>query len=244
LKGLFGEGDAGRANPFLFSESVASAPAGHGSIQLELRGANVTFTCGDASAAAALAAGVRAVESGRVDLAYCGGVELLPAPLPDVLAALGAPPFVGEGCVSLVLEDGDRARARRAKIYAEVAALAAGSDSACGRTEWSANAERIAAVLGRAVQSFGQEEIERVFLHASGSRGADEAEAQAAAHVVPGARRTSVSGVFGSLAAAGGFNLAAAALERSERPHAKGAAVLSSAWGGTLQATILRAPAV
>ena len=241
LAGL-AKGGAAAANPFLFSESVANAPAGHAAIELDARGPGCTLTCGDASAVAAASAAALAIQSGRADVAYCGGAELLPPPVLRVLAAAGAPGFLGEGCVGLVLESLESARARRARIYAEVAARAAASDPRCAWTEWSADEARMASVLRAVAQGSRPRAVCKVFLHASGSRAAGEAETHAAAAVFPDASVVRAAQVFGSLAAAGGFGLALAALEASALPTEEAHVVAARSWGGGLHGVALGGP--
>jgi len=241
LRELTAEG-AAMANPFLFSESVANAPAGHSAIELDARGPNCTLTCADASAVAALSAAARSIRDGRAKLAYCGGLELLPSLAVQTLAALGAPGFLGEGCVALVLESLESALSRRARIYAEVAGLASGSDPRCGSSEWSRDADRMAGVLRRAVKRSGRPAVRKVFLHASGFGAADEAESRAAAAVFPDAPVIRPSLVFGTLAAASGFSLALSALDSSRLSSDEAQTVAAWSWGGGLHSVSLCGP--
>lgn len=236
LRGLFRDG-LENANPFLFSESVANAPAGHSAIELDTRGASVTFTCGDASAATAVAAGARAIRDGRVTLAYCGGVELFSPPLLQVLSGLGAPDFLGEGCACLTLESRAAALARDARVYAEILGAASASDAACPPTEWSRETAPTAWAMRRAVEQSGSPFVDRIFLQACGSPGAEQAELQAAASVCPHAVVARTSNVFGSLAAAGGINLVGSALLASHSPNAT--LVSAASWGGSVIAIAL-----
>jgi 3-oxoacyl-[acyl-carrier-protein] synthase II len=248
LEGMFRDG-AALANPFLFSESVANAPAGHSAIELNARGANLTLTCGDASAAAALERGARWIREGRLEMAWCGGVETMPRPLLRILANLSAPPFVGEGCVCFLLETLEAARSRKAKIHAEVAGGALGSDPGAPPLEWSRDSHAIARVLGRALDSCDREQprpaaVFRVYLHAPGLPLCDAAERAAAERLLPGAERITLTEKAGAFAAAGGFPLLAAALDLSGRSgtDAGEAAhlVSASSWGGGLAALLLR----
>lgn len=242
LEGLSRDG-AAMANPFLFSESVANAPAGHSAVELDARGHSCTFTCGDASAAAAVAAAASSIRDDRVTLAYCGGVELLPEPIVQVLAALGAPGFLGEGCVALVLESLDCARARGARVYAEVAGHASASDPRCRPTEWSTDAIRMAGVMRRAVERTGDGSgVGKVFLHACGSPPAEEAEGRAVVSVFPKAEAVRASRVFGTLAAAAGFNLALSALDASRRSSEEAVVAPAWSWGGGLFSIALCGP--
>lgn len=239
LVGLYRDGP-GMANPYLFSESVANAPAGHSAIELDTRGPTITFTCGDASTASALQFAARGIRSGRVEMAYCGGVEMLSQPLLRVLASLGSMDFAGEGGVCFLLESLPRARARGARIYAEVVGSGAASDPVASPTEWSRDPEPVRAALAGAA-ALAECEIRKVFLHACRSPRAEEAERLAVNATLPGVETAQTSSIFGTLAAAGGFNLAAAALEAS-RPDYRGSAVMvnASSWGGGVYCLALR----
>jgi 3-oxoacyl-[acyl-carrier-protein] synthase II len=256
LTGMLKDG-AATANPFLFAESVANAPAGHSAIALDTRGANMTLTAADASAATALALAERSIRHGRLDMAYCGGVEMLSEPLLRVLASLGCPEVVGEGCACILLETLDAARARGARIYAEVAGSFLASDPEASPTQWSWNPEAFSRTMQGAIDSVAGEPVpsgahfRKVYLHAPGSPGADAAEASAADRVLPGVPRESVSRKSGAFAAAGGFSLVAAALDgrgalkgpaAADRPAM--AMVNASSWGGSLVSVVLRDPGV
>ena len=245
LTGLNADG-AGMANPFLFSESVANAPAGHSAIELDTRGTTISFTCADASAATAIAHAARAVADERLDAAWCGGVDIVSEPMLHALAALDVP-FVSEGAVCFLLEPLATARARGARVYAELAGWGAASDPAAGATSYGTDAAPIEralrAALGRARREAGQPvlPVSTIYLHAAADGPASGAEQRAAARVCPGAAALSLHGRLGALGAAGGFPLAAAALQASGAP-AQGSGILavSCGWGGTIAALLLR----
>jgi 3-oxoacyl-[acyl-carrier-protein] synthase II len=237
LAGLIREG-AATASPFLFSESVANAPAGHSAIELDTRGAAVSFTCGDASATIAVGAAVRAIREDRVRMAYCGGIELLPAPLLRVLAGLGCS-SVGEGCVCLILESFDAARRRGARIYAEIVGAGSASDPGTSATEWSRDARAHKESMRRAIEHAGGG-ARGVFLHACGDVAADAAEREAVEAVLPAAETRETTSIFGTLAAAGGFNLAAAVLEA---PSTGSVLLNASSWGGSVASLLLESRA-
>ncbi len=248
LTGLLREG-AALASPFLFSESVANAPAGHSAIELDTRGAVFTLTLADASAACALEMAAGAIAGGRLEIAYCGGVDLMPEPLLKVLAGLRSPAFVGEGGICFLLEERDRAEARQARIYAEVAGGALGSDPCAAATSWSRDSAALARPMRAALAtaSSGSRSpggfCRRIFLHAAGSPEADAAEREAAGKVLPFVPCESVTGKVGTFAAAGGFSLAAAALGTGEEEASAGrdgALINASSWGGTLVSLVLR----
>jgi 3-oxoacyl-[acyl-carrier-protein] synthase II len=247
LAEMFRDG-AAAANPYLFAESVANAPAGHGAIELDARGANVTVTSGDASAAVALERGVRALREGRLEMACCGGIELMSEPLVRILSSVGSPGFVGEGSACLVLETMERALGRKARIYAEVTGTALASDPEAPATLWSRNPEAITRGLRIALASGAGEDrspepaVRKVFLHAPGHPLSDAAEMAAVDRLLPGVPRTAVSRRVGTFAAAGGVSLAAGAMEAREDAGGEGRSILvhASSWGGGLATVIFR----
>jgi 3-oxoacyl-(acyl-carrier-protein) synthase len=127
---LLEEPDA--ASPFLFTESVANAPAAQVAIATGTRGPNITVCQREAGALIALGRGAAAVAAGRVGSALVGAVEELSPllyALLDRFRALArshhglvesARPFdrrrdgfiPAEGATVLVLEAADAARAR------------------------------------------------------------------------------------------------------------------------------------
>jgi 3-oxoacyl-[acyl-carrier-protein] synthase II len=242
LEGVFRDGMA-TASPFLFAESVANAPSGHSAIELNARGACVTLTCGDASAAAATIVAEKALREDRLELAYCGGLELMSAPLLNALALLGGPSFVGEGAACLVLETLESARRRGARVVAEVAGTGMASDPVASATGWTVRPEPIQAAMQRALESAARLDagsparIGKVMLHACGCPQSDEAEKRAAETICPGAPHDSVTPVVGTHAAAGGLALLAAGLDAAQ----SGSVLVSAhAWGGSAYALILR----
>jgi len=238
------------ANPYLFAESVDNAPAGHSAIELDTRGADITLTCGDASAATALEMAARAIRDGRLEMAYCGGVELMSESLVRVLASLRSPLFLGEGGACLILESLDLARSRKARIYAEVAGSALGSDPKASATDYSRDHGVLERVIRRALASAAVENqppsrsVRKIFLHATGSPEADAAERRAVERTCPGVRTESVAAKTGSLAAAGGLSLVAAAMGAggpgAGTPDVSALLVNSFGWGGSLVSLVFR----
>ena len=241
LEGMYKDGMAA-ASPFLFAESVANAAGGHSAIELDARGICVTMTCGDASAAAAVGGGARALREGRLDIAYCGGVELMTNPLVGVLAIRGGPAHVGEGAACLVLETLESARRRKAPVLAEITGAGWASDPEAPATSWSCNHSTFAAAMRRALarqeKDHGDAQVGSVLLHACGWSEADRAERRAAEAVCAGAPRWAVTQVFGAHAAAGGLALAAAA----RRASTDGCILAHAhAWGGAACSLLFRA---
>lgn len=251
LAGMLRDG-AATASPFLFAESVANAPAGHSAIEMDTRGADITLTCGDASAATALEMAARAIRDGRLEMAYCGGVELMSESLVRVLASLRFPLFLGEGGACLVLESLDLARSRKARIYGEVAGGALASDPGAPANDYSRDPEAMERVIRRALASAAGEglppagPIGKIFLHAAGPPEAEAAERTAVERTCPGIPTETVAAKMGTLAAAGGLNLAAAALEAGDpaggTPAAHTLLINAFGWGGSLVSVVFRKP--
>ncbi len=247
LKGMIEDGP-GVANPFLFSESVASAPAGHSAIELDTQGASVTLTCGDSSALTAIDFAARAIREGRIDLAYCGGLELLSPQLLRVLAAIASPAFVGEGAACLVLESSEAAARRGARIHASIAGSGIASDPGASPSGWSTDPVPLAAAIRRAVdrarEAVVEASVSTVTLHAPGSPGADAMEREAVDETFPEARRVIPSAVFGAYTAAGGLGVAAAA-RAAGRSAAGGLTLVNGfSWGGSCHCLALAGPKV
>ena len=241
------------ANPFLFSESVANAPAGHASIELDTRGLSVTFTCADVSAATAVDWAARAIADGRLDLAYAGGIDLMPEPLLRILAAVAAPDFVGEGAVCLVLESLRSARGRGARIHAEIAGSGLAADPAAAPNGYGGDPRPLVTAMRwacRRLPTIGPRGeagtgVGTVFLQACGVPEAEAAERSAARTVCPEAELEAVSPRLGAFAAGGGLGLATAVLDvagrRDRRPPAS-ALVSGHAWGGGILSLGLLGP--
>ena len=143
------ERGAGRVSPFMVPGLMANGPGGHIAMWLKLTGPNFATVSACASGAHAVGEAFRMVREGRVDLALAGGSES--ATLPVCVAAfaqMGAltkepdpdracRPFdaarsgfvMAEGACVLVLEPEERARARGATIYAEIAGYGASDDA-------------------------------------------------------------------------------------------------------------------
>jgi 3-oxoacyl-[acyl-carrier-protein] synthase II len=139
-----------RVSPFSVVQMIPNLSAGWVSIELGTRGPLLTETTACAASAMALGDGLDAIRLGRADVMVCGGTE---APVTPVgMAGFGAMralsrrnddparasrPFdagrdgfvMGEGAALLVLEELEHARARGARIHAELAGYGVSSDA-------------------------------------------------------------------------------------------------------------------
>jgi 3-oxoacyl-[acyl-carrier-protein] synthase II len=123
----------------------------HVTIIHELKGPSNTITCADASSHLAIGEAFRTLQRGKADLAICGGAESKVNPMGMVRHGLlhrlndtrndspqdAVRPFDsdahgmahGEGGGLLILEELEHARARGAKIYAELVGFGASQDT-------------------------------------------------------------------------------------------------------------------
>ena len=123
LRGYFTAGAEGMV-PMLFPNIVPNASASNASIEHKLKGPNVTTIQRFCSAESAFLLALRFLEEDRADVILTGGVdEVTPLMLRgfEALGQLGRyGSGFGEGAGILVLERGEHARARKAKVLASV----------------------------------------------------------------------------------------------------------------------------
>lgn len=139
----------GRVSPFMVPMMMPNAAAGHVAMSLGLTGPNACITTACAAGAHAVGEAYRYVRDGLADVFLAGGSEAVISELAlAAFANMGAlsrnpdpgtasRPFdaerdgfvLGEGACVLVLEAEDRAVARGANIYAEVAGYGASADA-------------------------------------------------------------------------------------------------------------------
>lgn len=140
----------GRISPFFIPTIIANMAAGMVSIEQGARGANMCTTTACASGTHAIGSAFSEIKLGRNDVMICGGAESTITPLAfagfNASKALStrnddpehaSRPFdkdrdgfvMGEGCGLLLLESLDHARARGAKILAEVVGFGASGDA-------------------------------------------------------------------------------------------------------------------
>ncbi|MGA2531214.1 MAG: beta-ketoacyl-ACP synthase II [Acidimicrobiales bacterium] len=226
-----------RVSPFLVPMMMANAGAAAISMRLGWRGPCETIATACASGTHAILAAHRLIASGRCEAVLAGGAEA--AMTPVALAAFGnmtalstsgqSRPFdtrrdgfvIAEGGAVIVLEELERARARGARIYAEllggastadahhITAPAPGGIGAIGCMELALEDSGLAAA-----------EVAHVNAHGTSTPLNDLAEAEAIEKVFgrPGPLVTSIKGVTGhSLGAAGAIEAVACAMSIDRR---------------------------
>ncbi|EHJ47855.1 3-oxoacyl-(acyl-carrier-protein) synthase 2 [Solidesulfovibrio carbinoliphilus subsp. oakridgensis] len=139
-----------RVSPFFIPTMIANMAAGQVSIATGAKGPNLCTTSACASGMHGIGYAYSDIKLGRVSAAICGGVESTITPLAvggfNALKALStrnddparaSRPFdagrdgfvIGEGCGLLLLESLEHAKARGARILAEVAGFGASGDA-------------------------------------------------------------------------------------------------------------------
>ncbi len=265
LRGLITKGPA-LANPLTFPNLVLNAATGYVAIELGLRGPNYTVCRGDASGEAALALAYDTIVTGQADVVLAGGGDEISrvlfhiqkdlrvlSPLALEAAAGSASrewssPFdrrrngfvMGEGAAILVLERAERAEARGARVYAELAGYATQSVASTPH-DWPSPSAASPASTARQLAALGwkqpgvrdslrpsvhgnaadtrRDEGDDVDLIVSCASSSPRVDAFEAAHLAAllgeGASRalvTSVKGAIGEFGGAGAFSAAAAVL--------------------------------
>ena len=141
---------ARRISPFFVPASIVNLLAGHVSIKFGFKGPNLTIATACTTGLHCIGQGARLIQYGEADVVVAGGAESTVSPLGvggfaamralstrnDDPAAASRPwdkdrdGFVlGEGAGVLVLEEYERAKARGAKIYAEVTGFGMSGDA-------------------------------------------------------------------------------------------------------------------
>ncbi|MFK7817699.1 MAG: beta-ketoacyl synthase [Planctomycetaceae bacterium] len=145
----WGDDSMGQIAPLWMLRRLPNMPAAHVSIDHNARGPNNTITCRDSSALLALAEATRIIERGSADCMIVGAcssnlqpVDLAKLNLFEGLTRRNTDPeravrpfdfhrdgtILGEGAGSFVIERYEHAKARGAKIYAEIVGIGAGCD--------------------------------------------------------------------------------------------------------------------
>ncbi len=178
----------GRVSPFMVPALMGNAAAGHIAMLLGFTGPNFCTVSACASGAHAVGEGYRMVRDGDIDVCLVGGSEAATLPLtvaafakmtaltknPDPETA--SRPFdadrdgfvLSEGACALILEPETRAKARGARIYAEVAGYGA-SDDAFHITAPDPKGTGAAIAIRRALEDAGEEASAVQYVNAHGT---------------------------------------------------------------------------
>ncbi|WP_202862806.1 beta-ketoacyl-ACP synthase II [Microbulbifer sp. A4B17] len=147
---LIAEKGPRRVSPFFVPGAIINMVAGNLSIKYGFKGPNLAVTTACTTGTHAIGLGVRAIQYGDADVMVCGGAEMVTTPVglggfcaARALSTRNDDPqsasrpwdkdrdgfVLGEGSAVLVLEEYESAKARGAKIYAEVAGFGMSGDA-------------------------------------------------------------------------------------------------------------------
>jgi 3-oxoacyl-[acyl-carrier-protein] synthase II len=186
------------ASPFLFTESVANAPAAQIALAFRARGANLTVTQREAGPLLALARGTAEVARGRMGCALVLAVDEVTSLLHGILHRFGAlttanggttpRPFdrrrdgylVAESAAVAVVEPAVEAQRRGAQVLARVGAVVRGFDPGASRTGWGNDPTPLATTLSRGLELAGLRpaDFDRIVSGAAGTSAGDLLEAR------------------------------------------------------------------
>ena len=190
-----------RISPFMVPMLISNMAPGQVSIFTHAKGSNLAFTSACASGAHAIGYAFSEILLGRSDFSITGGVESTITPMGvsgfTALKALSthnhepqkaSRPFdknrdgfvMGEGSGFLFLEDLESAKARGAKIYAEIIGFGASGD-AYHMTAPKEDGEGMASAMSRAIKDAGltPDDIEHINAHGTSTPMNDRIETQA-----------------------------------------------------------------
>ncbi|MDQ2724900.1 MAG: beta-ketoacyl-ACP synthase II [Actinomycetota bacterium] len=226
-----------RVSPFLVPMMMGNRAAADISMRYGFTGPCETTVTACAAGTHSVANGARLIATGRCDTVIAGSSEAALAEIGiagftnmTALSTSGVSmPFdanrdgfmIGEGGAILVLEEMDRAVARGARIYAEVAGAASNAD-AHHITAPSPGGVGAIVCMRTALLDAGLQpnDISHVNAHGTSTQANDGAEAAAITEVfgMPGPEVTSIKGITGhSLGAAGSLEAVALALTMQHR---------------------------
>jgi nodulation protein E len=185
--------DRGRVHPLTIPRTMSNAGASHIAMDLGFSGPTYTVTTACSSANHAIGQAFRMVRNGEVDLAVTGGSEanfafgfLKAWEAMRVIATDTCRPFsknrrgmiLGEGGAVLILEPLEAAKARGAKIYAEISGFAMTSDA---HHLTQPTVEGPSRAMRGALRDAGMtpEEVGYINAHGTGTPGNDPVETRA-----------------------------------------------------------------
>jgi 3-oxoacyl-[acyl-carrier-protein] synthase II len=195
------EGGPGRVSPFFIPMMIADMSAGKVSIRVGAKGPNYTTVTACASATHAIGNALREIVDGEADVMITGGAEagISPISLAGFTSARAlsgrnedpehaSRPFdaerdgfvLGEGAGTLVIEELEHARARGARIYAELAGAGYTGD-AYHITDMSPGGEGAVRAMRRALRQAGEtpEAVDYVNAHGTSTLINDKTETMA-----------------------------------------------------------------
>ncbi|HET6250724.1 MAG TPA: beta-ketoacyl synthase N-terminal-like domain-containing protein [Tepidisphaeraceae bacterium] len=235
----WGSEGLGQLTPLWLLKYLPNMLACHVTIIHGLKGPSNTITCADASSHLAIGEAFRTIQRGKADLAICGGAESKVNPMGLIRHCLlhrlnvdanespetAVRPFdagasgtaIGEGGGLLILEEYEHAKARGAKIYAELVGFGASQD-AYSVTEPDPTGHSYAAAVRKALKeaNVSPADVGCLVPHGLGIAAHDKSELAGLAGVfgdsLASVPISPIKGQIGNLAAGCGVDAATAVL--------------------------------
>jgi 3-oxoacyl-[acyl-carrier-protein] synthase-1 len=176
-----------RIGPFAVPKAMCSGPSATLATWFKIRGLNYSISSACATSTHCIGAGFEQIRMGAQDVVFAGGCEELDWTLSALFDAMGAMssafndtparasrPYdvdrdgfvIAGGAGMVVLEDFDRARARGAKIWAEIVGYGANSD---GHDMVAPSGEGAARCMRLALKGAGDRKIDYLNPHGTGT---------------------------------------------------------------------------
>ncbi|WP_228817911.1 beta-ketoacyl-[acyl-carrier-protein] synthase family protein [Nocardia transvalensis] len=247
------EGGPSMANPAFFPNTVFNAAAGQVAMVLGAKGPTSTAAVGHSAGAAALTIATDLLRAGRAEAVLCCAVDELSSYATDAYRGLslfggrsGRDYLLAEGSITLLLERASLARARGARILAEVGGYATTSD-AVGIARWDPRGRGLERAMREALGEarLRPDRLAAVWANAAGLHVADNPENRAIARLgLPDSCRVErPKRVLGEPGGAGAQLCAALAVASWKNGFPCGPALInSSSLGGTHTGLVLRPP--
>jgi len=183
-----------RIGPFAVPKAMSSGPSATLSTWFKIKGLNFSITSACATSAHCIAVAADAIALGRQDVMFAGGCEEVDWTLSALFDAMGAMssrfndtpekasrPYdvdrdgfvIAGGAGIVVLEELEHAKARGAKIYAEIVGHAATSD---GHDMVAPSGEGAVRCMRLALQGAGNRKVDYLNAHGTGTPVGDEKE--------------------------------------------------------------------
>ena len=178
---------------FSFPHTVYNAAGGYLSIFTGLKGFCATIANGTQAGLQSVICACDELRSGAVDAVLAAGTDENSENITEVYSHLPLPGHVvGEGCVTMLLEDSAAAQARGARIYAEILGYAGTHQAARYGSEPAQ--EQVDRTLAGALQDAGLTAVDRLFTAQEMKARTGDARAASAALALAEACRAVSSG--------------------------------------------------
>jgi 3-oxoacyl-[acyl-carrier-protein] synthase-1 len=186
-----------RVGPFAVPKAMSSGPSATLATWFKIRGVNYSISSACATSAHCIGAGAEQIQWGKQDVIFAGGCEELDWTLSVMFDAMGAMSsgyndrpaiasraydkdrdgfVIAGGAGVVVLEEYERAKARGAKIYAELVGYGATSD---GHDMVAPSGEGAVRCMNIAMKEAGGRKIDYLNTHGTSTPIGDEREMQA-----------------------------------------------------------------